>query len=262
MDFKYITAYSFDYIDVEPENNLGRIGCDCDDNCRDKLKCSCWKLTVQLAIQRTLTGRKLNRYSGIGYTNMKLIKMIPTGIVECGVECKCCADKCANHVVQNGTQHKLEVFMTENKGWGVRATTDLPEGAFICNYTGDVLEEAAADQRDSKYQFKLPKIMNSNGDGETDFDSSIDSESDDSLEPKNSRNDDVLQPFLNYLPPMQNGNADYFPDPIYIESNKEMKMFVIDALKNGNVARFINVRFSTKKKNNNTCQHINLFIKR
>lgn len=47
LDFGYITGYNFDYIDIDEEDNLGRTGCQCIDNCRDKIKCSCWRLTVR-----------------------------------------------------------------------------------------------------------------------------------------------------------------------------------------------------------------------
>lgn len=149
-------------------------------------------------------------------------------------------------VVQNGVQHRLEVFKTENKGWGVRSKTDLPEGAFICHYAGDLLEIGAADQRDSSYQFKLPKLKpNSNSDQESESDYDDGSESDGEPVAKIPRNDDVVQPFLNYFPPMQNGNADKFPEPEYIESNEELKSFVVDGLKNGNISRYVNVRFES-----------------
>lgn len=152
----------------------------------------------------------------------------------------------AEDVVQNGVQHGLEVFKTANKGWGVRTKTDLPEGAFICHYAGDLLEDTAADQRDSMYQFKLPKLKpGTNSDEESDSDSEDHSESDSEPAAKMSRNDDVVQPFLNYFPPIQNGNADNFPEPEYIESNDELKTFVVDGLRNGNISRFVNVRFDT-----------------
>lgn len=244
MEFTYITDHNFEYIDVEPQNNLGRVGCNCEDNCRDKWKCSCWKLTVQLEVKRTLLKKQKLK---IGYENMKLQEMVSNGIVECGNLCRCCAAKCSNHVVQNGIQHKFEIFKTANKGWGVRATTDLPKGAFICHYAGDVLEENAADQRDTRYQFKLPKFKRVRDVDTSDIESSNESDSDADAEPvpKIRRNDDVLQPFLNYFPPMHNGNADHFPEE-YIEWNENMGTFVVDGLKNGNISRFINVRFYMK----------------
>lgn len=34
----------------------------------------------------------------------------------------------------------LQVFLTpEGKGWGVRTLEDLPKGAFVCEYVGEVL---------------------------------------------------------------------------------------------------------------------------
>lgn len=240
MDFKYISSYNFDYIDIEPRNSLGRGGCNCEDNCRNKRKCSCWRLTVQMAMQKMPEEYEYKRKANVGYKHMKLQEMIPSGIVECSSNCKCCTEKCVNHVVQNGIQHKLEVFMTKDKGWGVRATTELPEGAFVCQYVGDVLEESAADLRDSKYQFRLPKIkINTENNGNADDADDSDSEPEEKI-PRTELHD-VLQPFLNYFPPLENGNADNLPDSEYIESNEDMIDFVIDALKNGNIARFINV---------------------
>ena len=149
-------------------------------------------------------------------------------------------------VVQNGVQHRLEVFKTEKKGWGVRSKTDLPEGAFICHYAGDLLEIPTAGQRDSKYQFELPKLKpNSNSDKESGSTSDDNDEPDAESAIEIARNDDVMQPFLNYFPPMQNGNADKFPEPEYVESNEELKQFVVDGLKNGNISRYVNVRFDT-----------------
>lgn len=125
--FNYITHYNFDYVDVELKENLKRKGCGCTDNCRDKAKCSCWKLTIQRMLNRPPRKDDLKN-KNIGYKNMRLENIVSTGIVECGANCKCCMDKCVNRVVQHGLQHELELFKTQNRGWGVRTVYDLPAG--------------------------------------------------------------------------------------------------------------------------------------
>ncbi|KAG9150545.1 hypothetical protein Leryth_010913 [Lithospermum erythrorhizon] len=63
-------------------------------------------------------------------------------IKECWWKCGC-GKQCGNRVVQRGISHKLQVFMTPaGKGWGLRTLEDLPKGAFVCEYVGEVLTNA------------------------------------------------------------------------------------------------------------------------
>ncbi|XP_077228145.1 putative inactive histone-lysine N-methyltransferase SUVR2 isoform X2 [Tasmannia lanceolata] len=60
-------------------------------------------------------------------------------IKECWSKCGC-NKQCGNRVVQRGITRNLQVFLTpEGKGWGVRTLEDLPRGAFVCEYVGEVL---------------------------------------------------------------------------------------------------------------------------
>ncbi|KAG6416217.1 hypothetical protein SASPL_123642 [Salvia splendens] len=60
-------------------------------------------------------------------------------IKECWLRCGC-NKQCGNRVVQRGITRNLQVFMTpEGKGWGLRTLEDLPEGAFVCEFVGEVL---------------------------------------------------------------------------------------------------------------------------
>ncbi|KAB1202900.1 Histone-lysine N-methyltransferase SUVR4 [Morella rubra] len=60
-------------------------------------------------------------------------------IKECWRKCGCDM-QCGNRTVQRGITCKLQVFLTpEGKGWGVRTLEDLPKGAFVCEYVGEVL---------------------------------------------------------------------------------------------------------------------------
>ncbi|KAL8253036.1 hypothetical protein R6Q59_036729 [Mikania micrantha] len=71
-------------------------------------------------------------------------------IKECWLKCGC-NKQCGNRVVQRGIQRKLQVFMTPGgKGWGLRTLEDLPKGAFVCEYVGEVLTNAELYERVSK----------------------------------------------------------------------------------------------------------------
>ncbi|XP_031638664.1 histone-lysine N-methyltransferase met-2-like [Contarinia nasturtii] len=234
VSFNYTKDYKFDYIDEEPTNNLGRTGCDCTD-CSDKSRCSCFQLTIERLMGKYPSKHELDKSGEIGYDYMKLKKIVKTGIVECGENCNCCAEKCLNRVVQNGLQHKLELFLTDSKGWGVRATTDIPEGVFVCIYSGDILHDnKVTDKRTTLYQFRLPSFPI-----DQEFDADSDSDSDGEPDSKRLRDgsDDVIQPFISYFPTfMRIGNAQHFPDSEDYKSHG----YIIDALHNGNFSRFIN----------------------
>lgn len=115
--------------------------CDCDDNCQDKSKCECAQLTIECtkAIEGTAD---LNA----GYNYRRLKETVTTGIYECNQNCSCSHSTCYNRVVQNGIQLRLQVFMTESCGWGLRCINDIPKGTFICTYTGQVLNEQTANK--------------------------------------------------------------------------------------------------------------------
>ena len=39
----------------------------------------------------------------------------------------------------------FQVFKTANRGWGIRALNDIPKGAFLCVYAGNLLTDATAN---------------------------------------------------------------------------------------------------------------------
>ncbi|XP_052896225.1 histone-lysine N-methyltransferase eggless [Anopheles moucheti] len=133
--------YSTERIPTEGVNlNLDKeflCGCDCEDDCLDKSKCQCWQLTIA-GVQYTNPDVDINN---VGYVYKRLFNQIHTGVYECNTQCKCKKDKCLNRVVQNSLQTKLQVFNTNNKGWGIRCINDVPMGSFICIYAGHLLTE-------------------------------------------------------------------------------------------------------------------------
>ncbi|XP_058106825.1 histone-lysine N-methyltransferase, H3 lysine-9 specific SUVH3-like [Magnolia sinica] len=61
-------------------------------------------------------------------------------IYECGAECLC-SSNCRNRVTQKGVRFRLEVFKTKNRGWAVRSWDPIRAGSFICQYTGEAIEQ-------------------------------------------------------------------------------------------------------------------------
>ncbi|KAJ8005064.1 hypothetical protein DPEC_G00142780 [Dallia pectoralis] len=118
------------------------VGCDCTDGCRDKSKCSCHQLTLQATA--CTPGAQIN-YSA-GYTHKRLEECMPTGIYECNRRCKCCRQMCTNRLVQHGLQVRLQLFKTQNKGWGIRCLDDVAKGSFVCIYAGKILTDDFADK--------------------------------------------------------------------------------------------------------------------
>lgn len=47
---------------------------------------------------------------------------------------------CTNRLVQHGLQVRLQLFKTQNKGWGIRCLDDVAKGSFVCIYAGEEKE--------------------------------------------------------------------------------------------------------------------------
>ncbi|XP_050227989.1 histone-lysine N-methyltransferase, H3 lysine-9 specific SUVH6-like [Mercurialis annua] len=115
-------------------------GCGCTNGCSEIAKCSC-----------------VAKNGGeIPYNHSGAIVEAKTLVYECGPFCKC-PPSCYNRVTQHGIQFQLEVFKTEARGWGVRSLNSIPSGSFICEYVGELLQEAEAEQRtgNDEYLFDI-----------------------------------------------------------------------------------------------------------
>jgi len=82
-------------------------------------------------------------------------------VKECWSKCGC-GMQCGNRVIQRGITCRLQVFFTrEGKGWGLRTLEDLPKGAFVCEYVGEVLtsselyERAIESARNGKHMHQV-----------------------------------------------------------------------------------------------------------
>ncbi|XP_007460299.1 PREDICTED: histone-lysine N-methyltransferase SETDB1 isoform X1 [Lipotes vexillifer] len=118
------------------------VGCDCKDGCRDKSKCACHQLTIQATA--CTPGGQIN--SNSGYQYKRLEECLPTGVYECNKRCNCDPNMCTNRLVQHGLQVRLQLFKTQNKGWGIRCLDDIAKGSFVCIYAGKILTDDFADK--------------------------------------------------------------------------------------------------------------------
>ncbi|XP_038050695.1 histone-lysine N-methyltransferase SETDB1-like isoform X2 [Patiria miniata] len=119
------------------------ICCDCTDNCKDNSRCACRKLTQRSAQDFPELSRNT---SEIGYKYRRLNVMVSTGIYECNPRCAC-NKQCHNRVAQNGLSLRLQVFKTDKRGWGLRCLDDIPQGAFVCTYAGQLWGAEEANMR-------------------------------------------------------------------------------------------------------------------
>lgn len=68
--------------------------------------------------------------------------------VECSNDCSLtCGPDCQNQRFQKRQYANITVFLTEKKGYGVRADQDIPQGTFIYEYIGEVIDEKAFRKR-------------------------------------------------------------------------------------------------------------------
>ncbi|XP_043074273.1 histone-lysine N-methyltransferase SETDB1-A isoform X2 [Puntigrus tetrazona] len=121
------------------------IGCDCTDGCRDRSKCACHQLTIEAT--SLCNGGPVD--SSAGYTHKRLPTTLPTGVYECNSLCRCDPRMCSNRLVQHGLQLRLELFMTQHKGWGIRCKDDVAKGTFVCVFTGKIVNEDRVNEDDT-----------------------------------------------------------------------------------------------------------------
>ena len=85
---------------------------------------------------------------GEGYTSLGTIWRARDIIFECQA---CQHDSkgglLQNRVVQKGITQHLEVFKTETAGWGMRCFNEIPAGAFICTYEGEIMTSDECEER-------------------------------------------------------------------------------------------------------------------
>lgn len=104
--------------------------CKCEEFCDNSCTCA---LGANIAYKN-------------GLLSENFMQNVSKPIVECSDLCTCDSN-CSNKIVQKGIKFHLQVFLTENKGFGVRTIEHIPNFAFVCEYAGELIDKAEADKR-------------------------------------------------------------------------------------------------------------------
>lgn len=141
-DYKYVSE-NCETSAMNIDRNITHLQhCSCVDDCSSS-NCLCGQLSIRCWYDKDQ--RLLQEFN----------KIEPPLIFECNLACSCYRT-CKNRVVQAGIKVRLQLYRTENMGWGVRALQDIPQGSFICEYVGELISDAEADVReDDSYLFDL-----------------------------------------------------------------------------------------------------------
>lgn len=127
---------------------------------------------------------------------------------------------CSNRLTQKGPHTHLEIFCHSeipNKGYGVKATTNIRRGEFICEYVGEVIDKMEAKRR---YAYYKHEQMN---DREREIDTG-----------NSSSNFYIFH--LNEFA----GESSKRNDELQIEKTSSGFEMFVDAMKFGNISRYIN----------------------
>jgi len=125
--------------------------CKCKDNCQNEDTCKCSDISVRSWYDQNSVLKE-----GFDFQE-------PPMIFECNDMCSCNVNSCNNRVVQHGITARMQVYKTYGMGWGVKSLVDIPKGGFVCEYVGELISDAEAEQRENdSYLFDLE-----NRDGDT-----------------------------------------------------------------------------------------------
>jgi [histone H3]-N6,N6-dimethyl-lysine9 N-methyltransferase len=212
-EFEYSVTYvPMKGVDINKDPEF-LICCDCTDDCADKMKCSCFQLTIKNALLGKEIGDQEVDY--ISYEWKRLLYLVETGIYECNSRCKC-SKRCLNRVAQNPIQVKMQIFRTATRGWGVQSCHDIPAGSFICVYAGCLYTEQNAEALEGEgecfAQLDLIENVIAMKEG---FEENVDQGDDDETEAKKFRK--------------------------LCSKNGNRNIYVIYGKRQGNVGRFFNV---------------------
>jgi histone-lysine N-methyltransferase SETD2 len=74
-------------------------------------------------------------------------------LIECGPMCPC-GNWCTNHRFQRHSysNHKLALFKTDMKGYGIRTIAPIRKGRFLVEYIGEIIDMDELARRNKKYK--------------------------------------------------------------------------------------------------------------
>ncbi|OAA53047.1 histone-lysine N-methyltransferase [Cordyceps fumosorosea ARSEF 2679] len=155
-DFRFINDMVFGQ-GVEPAEDSFRSGCSCtdDSNCQ-YTDCLC--LADLEEDEETENDKGMNMNDGIKKAYPYHTHGVKAGLLrsrlqnssvplyECHKGCAC-SSRCPNRVVERGRTVPLQIFKTDNRGWGVRSAALIKRGQFVDRYLGEIITAEEADRR-------------------------------------------------------------------------------------------------------------------
>ena len=100
------------------------------------------KLGVQMAGEKSDTQQSALSLTGCGHDCLNR-----TSFMHCAPK-KCpCGELCTNRPFYKLETPKLDMILTDNKGWGVQAAEPIEKGTFVVEYAGEVIDEAEMSRR-------------------------------------------------------------------------------------------------------------------
>ena len=136
---------------VIPPDPEARVGCGCRADFRRQVGCEYRACECLEDTAFDEDGKSVGfPYHGSGGKKDLLRKhYLERGhaIYECNELCTC-ASFCKSRLVQKGRTVPLEIFRTENRGWGLRCLLPLRRGQFVDTYRGEIITDVEADGRE------------------------------------------------------------------------------------------------------------------
>ncbi|CAH1770431.1 7761_t:CDS:2, partial [Entrophospora sp. SA101] len=82
---------------------------------------------------------------GYPYQNKRLIHSDVGILYECNSKCSCNSN-CRNRIIQNSPKlnRTLQIFKTDDKGWGVQTLENIKRGGFVTEHMGEVIDSKTA----------------------------------------------------------------------------------------------------------------------
>ncbi|KAF5381719.1 hypothetical protein D9615_005625 [Tricholomella constricta] len=144
LESEYIFSDDIPQVDVDELF----VRCECKI-CKKAAVCSCQEPS-ELVDAR---GNKMSAYTPDGLFAFN----VPQGVdvIECNKFCRCDRFTCPNRVAQHPRDVPIEIFKTDDRGWGVRSPVAVECGKVLGIYTGMLIRRDVAEAVPSAYCFDL-----------------------------------------------------------------------------------------------------------
>lgn len=122
--------------------------------------CKCTQCSVDSSLCCSTLGNQKNNFGYKEVGNNKVLRLRTRQMIyECNENCAC-KENCINRVTQQPRTYPMTIFKTnDGRGWGVKATTSIPRGTFLMEYTGEVIDQEESCRRGMKQDEKGLRYM-------------------------------------------------------------------------------------------------------